>query len=239
MANQMDSRVDLTNLLTRCHDMERRLDDMGHRYDVYIQRTMDNAKSKVEESDRERRQLLDDQKELEEQIEHVSHQIRDEGQKLAMKQECAAQLAKETEDLKQKHQIMAVRLTQAKAERNILKEKLVRIQADKNDMRRRHAIESKNAQAELDAIKDITRLRITSPGVDRTRFEFTHIDEHDLDRVFYVTLDIAATRVYSVSECVPELATVQELIDQLNKDRDLPKFIKQIRKAFCDATALS
>ncbi|KAG0168587.1 hypothetical protein DFQ28_004713 [Apophysomyces sp. BC1034] len=235
MADENESRTELATLLTRYHDMERKLEDMGHKFEAHIQRTMETSKIKAERGDQERQQLLESQEELERQIEIITNQISEEGQKLSIKQEHARKLEKEAEMLKQNHQITTARIQQAKAERDAAKEKLRRKQADKENMRRRHIMESRNSETELAALIDITRLRISSPGVDRTKFEFTHVDERDLDKVYYVILDIAPDRVYSVSGCVPEVPTIQELVDQLNKYRDLPKFIKLIRNAFCNS----
>ncbi|RKP04307.1 hypothetical protein CXG81DRAFT_16282 [Caulochytrium protostelioides] len=75
------------------------------------------------------------------------------------------------------------------------------------------------------------RYRRVRPGV--VRFDFTHVDESDWDRVFAFTLQVQ-TPTYAVLQCTPPLPAASRLVAWLNEDRNFNRFLKHMRRAFVD-----
>jgi len=87
------------------------------------------------------------------------------------------------------------------------------------------------------------------PSGDLVTLTFTDVDESAPARAFSLDLDVAqeayagalrdaARPDAAVPTCSPPLATLPELLGQLNADRDLGRFVRSVRSAFA-AAALS
>ncbi|XP_057293694.1 uncharacterized protein LOC130622270 [Hydractinia symbiolongicarpus] len=65
------------------------------------------------------------------------------------------------------------------------------------------------------------------------KFNFTCIDEADVDRIFSFSLKVIGTPgIYKVIDCCPPIKDVDILLAELNKSNDLKGFLCKMRKGF-------
>ncbi|KAI7904006.1 chromosome segregation protein Spc25-domain-containing protein [Cokeromyces recurvatus] len=87
--------------------------------------------------------------------------------------------------------------------------------------------------AELDADIQCTQLDIVNTGEDEIKLIFRYINNEYPKRLYCCTIKFnESSGLYSVTQCEPQIPTVQSLLDTLNKNRDLYAFIRRIRAAF-------
>ncbi|KAG8197459.1 hypothetical protein JTE90_014940 [Oedothorax gibbosus] len=65
-----------------------------------------------------------------------------------------------------------------------------------------------------------------------TKFSFKNIHKVHQDK-FYSFILILQNDSYKVSECLPLIPELNEMVQDLNKTNDLHRFIKQVRRKFC------
>lgn len=81
-------------------------------------------------------------------------------------------------------------------------------------------------------------LAITRVAPQTVRMAFSLLDESDASKEFHFTLGLGEGG-YSVRECLPQVAELSRLVEELNKDASaataLPRFVCTMRRAFLKA----
>ena len=72
-------------------------------------------------------------------------------------------------------------------------------------------------------------------GQDQLKLNMTNIDRSDPDRVFFFAVHIDPNDHYHVIQCEPQLSNTEELVDELNRTNDFSKFVRRMRKSFCES----
>ncbi|WVQ81849.1 hypothetical protein IAT38_003976 [Cryptococcus sp. DSM 104549] len=86
-------------------------------------------------------------------------------------------------------------------------------------------------EMELRELEEAMGWKVEGIRQDQLLMRFTLIDPAEPAREFSIIVDVSKSD-YSVPNCDPPIATLPELVHQLNDDRDLYTFIKRVRKAF-------
>ncbi|KAI9361763.1 chromosome segregation protein Spc25-domain-containing protein [Pilaira anomala] len=92
----------------------------------------------------------------------------------------------------------------------------------------------KKAEAELKAYAKYLQLEISTVEENHVKFSFRGISDTEPKKIVYFLLHVNGTDVFEVKTCQPELANLNQLISQLNRDRNLTAFIKRMRKEFVE-----
>jgi len=77
-------------------------------------------------------------------------------------------------------------------------------------------------------------MRIEGVRPNVLKIVFTHVDEQDWEKEFFVVMDLSV-RDYKIVECVPSLPTLETLGRRLNQTREFYLFLGWLRSAFKDA----
>lgn len=64
------------------------------------------------------------------------------------------------------------------------------------------------------------------------KFSYTLIDPENLKKKFFVVIELQGARA-TVLECVPSVTELNALSEELSRDGEIYKFLKNIRRAFC------
>ncbi|OLL22310.1 Kinetochore protein spc25 [Neolecta irregularis DAH-3] len=185
-----------------------------------------NGFAKTASEDREK------EKGLRKQIEGIRHKER-ETQQVAIAKEreeveeaekTNAALHRKKEEMIERKQILTVQIEEGKI--GIQKKREFRT-AERQTL----ACQSSKNTPELEFWEDHLGMKILGLKDDFLQIVFTHINEHDWQREYYVTLDLSE-RNYQVPECKPLLNQLAALVDRLNETRDFPDFLKRVRKGF-------
>ena len=67
---------------------------------------------------------------------------------------------------------------------------------------------------------------------EKLTFVFTQIDERFPHEEFCVNVHVSDERKYEVTECSPEIADMESMLEKLNTDSDFSAFIRATRRAF-------
>jgi hypothetical protein len=77
--------------------------------------------------------------------------------------------------------------------------------------------------------EDHLGLRITGEKGNAMRFIFSKFDSKQPDRQFSLVMNVAG-RNYEVSSYEPALPKMDQLVNQLKRDRDFYSFLRQVRR---------
>ncbi len=75
-------------------------------------------------------------------------------------------------------------------------------------------------------------LRFECKSGDNVRMVFTQIDATAPGREFVVGICVSASEEFELRECSPPIASMSDLLEQLNATSDLALFVRQCRAAF-------
>ncbi|KND01885.1 uncharacterized protein SPPG_03673 [Spizellomyces punctatus DAOM BR117] len=131
-----------------------------------------------------------------------------------------------------------------KDERDATRDELMdRVQAMKNDIRRRREELNKKREARLNQHKRIqpelecfmNKLAMDVRGLqtDMLKFVFTHVHPQDWEKEYTFSIDVRRND-YQVVECNPAVSNLDELVEWLNKTRDFYTFLKMMRRSFVE-----
>lgn len=69
---------------------------------------------------------------------------------------------------------------------------------------------------------------------DNLQFVFKYIDPHDEEKLFVFTVAITDQNQYSVTNCMPEVEGLEDMVQQLNTTNNFSKFVISMRQKFKD-----
>ncbi len=75
-------------------------------------------------------------------------------------------------------------------------------------------------------------------GEDQLKLNMTSIDPRDPDRTFAFAVHIDQQDQYHMILCEPPVARTDRLLEELNTSNNFSRFVRKMRKAFCDHAAL-
>ncbi|ORY35564.1 putative kinetochore protein SPC25 [Naematelia encephala] len=117
------------------------------------------------------------------------------------------------------------------SELNSVKKEVSTERAEKERQRRKLEEMQEQDEIELGGLEEVLGWRIEGIRENILLMRFTLIDPSDPEREFSLVIDVSK-QDYSVPRCEPPLASLPDMLQQLNTDRDLYGFIKRARKAF-------
>ncbi|KAI9201923.1 chromosome segregation protein Spc25-domain-containing protein [Polychytrium aggregatum] len=115
----------------------------------------------------------------------------------------------------------------------LLKSKIEQQKLALREIRKRKEAEHQKYEPQLEAYESFLHLKIHTLQQDRISFVFTHINESNWDYPFSFVVDIN-DRMFSVSECQPNIPSLPAIVKWLNETRDFYAFLKVMRKAFVE-----
>ncbi|KAJ9101210.1 hypothetical protein QFC21_003429 [Naganishia friedmannii] len=197
-------------------DQKHTLKEMGVQHHQSI-KTMEESKVDIEreiEEEREKERIM--LKELEEEREHHANLQRyNQELQVAVNRASEQQTSLDTELIKLRHEMMALKIDKQRQKKVLVEQK-----------------ELDGPEVERLAYLLGWRIEAVKPTTIWNRF--TQIDPNDPEREFSLLIDFSDGDRYAVPKCSPPLSGLQDLVAQLNNDRDLYTFIKRVRAAFAD-----
>ncbi|KAL0088232.1 chromosome segregation protein Spc25-domain-containing protein [Phycomyces blakesleeanus] len=178
-------------------------------------------------------QLKDDQIAMRNKMQECKEKIDSYKQKLPLSEEKLRFLTRQVNEYQNKEEEIMARKDKYQVDCDLLRKK---IRAKKNEQQSKQGdLNNKKRlnMLELDICKKYTQMTCTSPKTNHIKFSFQFIDPHNLEAVYSFTLYTSPDQLYQLVECSPEVTKSADLVQQLNKDRDLYGFIKRMRKEFC------
>ncbi|KAI8990166.1 chromosome segregation protein Spc25-domain-containing protein [Pilobolus umbonatus] len=216
--------MDVVNEEIDLDEVQTHLNEVKVTVDVYTKIIKDRMKERMERAKQQMKALEERRRGLEEKIEERRSDIQKYKNKLRS-------LPGESN----REQIVTFQqnLIELSAQNSILREKI-----DK----RKRIYEQKKSEIdstrhddikELRACVQYSQLQIDPVRDDQIKFTFYSIDENAPDKPYYFILNISDDRFYTVIHCSHSIPNLSACVDELNKNRDLYGFIKQMRKLFC------
>ncbi|GHJ89193.1 hypothetical protein NliqN6_5595 [Naganishia liquefaciens] len=192
------------------------LKEMGIHHHESI-KIMEDSKVDLEreiEEERERERIM--LKELEEEREHHANLQRyNQELQVAVNRATEQQTTLDSELIKLRHEMMALKIDKQRQKKVL--------------------VEQKELDApEVQKVEYLLGWKIEAVKPTTIWNRFTQIDPKDPEREFSMLIDFSDGDRYAVPNCSPPLGGLQDLVAQLNEDRDLYTFIKRVRAGFRD-----
>merc|ERR1719187_1927597 len=93
-------------------------------------------------------------------------------------------------------------------------------------------VKREESVVELEKYKSVLGLDFVTSTRDGVLVVFSNIDKQDPDRKFFFHLAVQKDKTYTVSDCVPPLDDMKNLVNILNMNQDLSGFLVKIRLKF-------
>ncbi|KAI8609658.1 chromosome segregation protein Spc25-domain-containing protein [Chytriomyces sp. MP71] len=87
---------------------------------------------------------------------------------------------------------------------------------------------------DLKAYQENMSMVISAVSKNILRFTYTHINQKNWEQEYSFVLDVSEGKQYKIMDCIPPLPGRERMLKFLNDSRDFYRFLKEMRKAFCN-----
>ncbi|KAI8618893.1 chromosome segregation protein Spc25-domain-containing protein [Chytriomyces sp. MP71] len=87
---------------------------------------------------------------------------------------------------------------------------------------------------DLKAYQENMSMEIAAVSKNILRFTYTNINHKNWEQGYSFVLDVSEGKQYKIMDCIPPLPGREDMLKFLNDSRDFYRFLKEMRKAFCN-----
>ncbi|KAL1928871.1 hypothetical protein VTP01DRAFT_2657 [Rhizomucor pusillus] len=195
----------------------------------------ENSGARLQEAAKIAREHAQKKEQLQRDIATCKERIKNLEQKLPSVKREAESIEQGLKDLHEERQRVVLRKQQLQNMRDDMQRQLIAAKNAKEKQGKSANTEKEINKAELKATVQSSGLSIKPLDIDLNRFTFKFIDPKDWDKKFYFDLRLGKDKYYSVVDCQPPVPNLEQVVEELNQERNIYKFIKQIRVLFSEA----